>query len=140
MTIRKTKKKVETEDQWIKRRASQARASWLRRAKKLEIDIKDIPTKEEIMEILKYPIICYLSNSPISKDTVELDHKIPTSRGGLFKLSNVGITSRYYNQVKGDLTEKEFRSLLKTVSKWEDKGKSLFTRLLSSGNRFKKIK
>jgi hypothetical protein len=138
MTIRKVKKKVETDEQWTKRRASQARSSWLRRAKKLAIDTKNIPSKEEIMSILIHPLICYLSLSQIPKDVVELDHKNPVSRGGSFDISNIGITSRYYNQIKGDLTEKEFRSLLKIVSKWEDKGKSLFSRLLSSGNRFKK--
>lgn len=100
----------------------------------------DVPTRVEIQKWLEAqePIKCYISGSFISNEVVELDHKIPLVRGGKFALDNVGITSRYYNNVKGQMTEKEFRQLLKTVSKWEDKGAALFKRLMSSNHIYKR--
>lgn len=134
------RKKIEDESTFLNRKASQARNSWLTRAKKLGIDKSEVPTKQEILVWLieGLPFKCYLSNSEISKNLIELDHKLPISRGGSFKLDNIGVTSKWYNKSKGDLNEKEFRSLLKLISDWDDKGKSLLSRLVSSGRRYGK--
>ena len=125
--------------QW---KASQVRSSWRSRAKRFGLNLDDVPTRVEIQQWLEAqdPIRCYLSGSFISNEVIELDHKTPLSRSGSLKLDNVGITSRYYNNVKGNMTEKEFRSLLKAVSKWEDKGQSLFKRLMSSNHIYKRHK
>lgn len=121
-------------------KASQARSSWRTRAKKFGLNLDDVPTRVEIQEWLEAqdPIRCYLSGSFISNEVMELDHKTPLSRKGSLKLSNCGITSRFYNNVKGQMTEKEFRALLKTVSKWEDKGDAIFKRLMASNHIYRK--
>ena len=121
-------------------KATQARSSWRSRAKKYGLNLDDVPTRIEIQQWLEAqdPIRCYLSGSFISNDVMEIDHKIPLSRDGSLKLNNCGVTTRYYNNVKGNMTEKEFRSLLKTVSKWDDKGQSLFKRLMSSNHIYKR--
>lgn len=135
--IKRKLKKIENDEQFIKRKSSQARSSWRTRAKKNESDLDSIPTTTEIAEFIKAcGFKCYISKGDLNKSTLELDHKTPISRGGTFKLDNVGLTSRYYNQVKGSMTLKEFNGLLKLVSKWEDKGKDLFARLLSSNRRY----
>jgi 5-methylcytosine-specific restriction endonuclease McrA len=121
-------------------KASQARGSWRTRAKKFGLNLDEVPTRVEIQEWLEAqdPIRCYLSGSFISNEVMELDHKTPLSRKGSLKLSNCGITSRFYNQAKGQMTEKEFRSLLRVVNKWEDKGSALLKRLIASGRMFSK--
>ena len=123
--------------QW---KASQARSSWRNRAKRYGLNIDEVPTRIEIQEWLEKqdPVRCYFTGGFISHEVMELDHKIPLSRQGSLALKNVGITSRYYNNVKGSLTEKEFKSLLRCVSKWEDKGESLFKRLMASNHIYKK--
>jgi hypothetical protein len=115
-------------------KASQARGSWRSRAKKYGLPLEDVPTRAEIQAWLEAndPLKCYLSGTFISNDVIELDHKTPLVRNGSLKLDNVGVTTRYYNNVKGQMTEKEFRSLLKCVHSWSDKGQDLFKRLMAS--------
>lgn len=129
-------------ENWFFWKASQVRGSWRSRARKYGHSLDDVPTRIEIQEWLEsqHPIKCYFTGSFISNEVVELDHKTPLIRGGKFDLSNVGITSRWYNNIKGQMTEKEFRQLLKLVSKWEDGGQSLFRRLVSSNNIYKRHK
>jgi 5-methylcytosine-specific restriction endonuclease McrA len=123
---------------WAQYKASQARSSWRTRAKKYGENLDNIPTRIEIQKWLEdqMPLRCYFTGGFISNEVVELDHKIPICREGKFSLDNVAVTSRYYNNVKGSLTEEEFRSLLKTVNTWADKGSALFKRLMASNHVF----
>lgn len=52
---------------------------------------------------------CYLTGIDIdmTKDDYQLDHILPTSRGGTNELSNLGITCPEVNQMKGGLTNEE---------------------------------
>lgn len=127
-------------ENWFFWKASQVRGSWRNRARKYGHPLEDVPTRIEIQEWLEAqdPIKCYITGSFISPEVVELDHKQPLIRGGKLALSNVGITSRWYNNIKGQMTEKEFRQLLKVVSKWEDGGQALFKRLSASNHIYKR--
>lgn len=119
-------------------KASQLRSSWRERGKKYGENLDNIPSRPEIQKWLEdqSPIRCYIAGTFISNEVLEVDHKIPICRGGSFDLDNLGCTSRYYNNIKGSLTEKEFRDLLKITSKWEDKGQALFKRLMASNHIF----
>ena len=125
---------------WANYKATQSRSSWRMRAKKYKLNLDEVPTREEIQNWLEaqMPVKCYFTGGFISTETVELDHKIPLVRGGKLHLENVGITSRWYNNIKGQMTEKEFRQLLKVVGKWEDKGEALFRRLSASNNIYRR--
>jgi len=127
---------------WANYKASQLRGSWRERAKKYGENLDDVPTRAQIQEWLEaqQPIKCYIEGTFISAEVIEVDHKIPICRGGGFGLDNMGCTSRYYNNVKGSLTEEEFRNLLKLVKTWEDKGASLFKRLMASNHIFSRYK
>jgi hypothetical protein len=127
---------------WSQWKASQVRSSWRERAKKYGLPLEDVPSRPEIQEWLEksHPLQCYFTGGFISQDVVELDHKDPLSRGGSLTLKNVGITSRWYNNIKGQMSEKEFRLLLKLVSKWEDKGDALFKRLSASNHMYNRKK
>lgn len=140
MTKRKRVVNPKKKENWFFYKASQVRSSWRTRARKYGHPLEDVPTRIQIQEWLEKqdPVKCYITGSFISNEVVELDHKTPLVRGGKFALDNVGITSRYYNNVKGQMNEKEFRQLLKTVSKWEDKGAALFKRLMSSNHIYKR--
>ena len=63
---------------------------------------------------------------------IEIDHKCPISKYGSFEVSNLAVTSRYFNQIKGDLTEEDFNILLDATYDMAD-GQSVIKRLLSSG-------
>ena len=69
--------------------------------------------KQVLDKIGKNPI-CYLTGRKINlkkPETYQLDHIIPTSKGGTNDLSNLGICLKEANQAKGDLTIKQLRKL-----------------------------
>jgi 5-methylcytosine-specific restriction endonuclease McrA len=140
--MRKKSANPKKKENWFFWKASQARGSWRSRARKYGLSLDDFPTRIEIQAWLESqdPVKCYITGSFISTEVVELDHKQPLVRGGKLHLDNVGITSRWFNNIKGQMTEKEFRQLLKLVSKWEDGGQSIFRRLSASNNIYKKGK
>jgi hypothetical protein len=127
---------------WAQFKATQVRSSWRERARKYGEPLEDVPTRPVIQKWLEdqAPLTCYFSGTFISPEVVELDHKIPICRQGKFHLENVGVTSRYYNNVKGSMTEEEFRSLLKLVKTWEDGGDILFKRLMSANHIYSKFR
>ena len=125
---------------WMQWKASQLRASWRSRAKKNQIASIGVPNRQEIQDWLKskYPFKCYLTGESLTKTQIELDHKIPVSRGGTFYLNNVGITSKKNNSAKGDLTEEEYQGLLMAMVRWEDQGERLLSRLRRSNNIYRR--
>jgi hypothetical protein len=132
--------KVLTDEEWAIKKARSWRTSSLARAKRMGIDNSHVPTVAEYHKWIQncLPLRCYFTNTEIPRDSVELDHKKPITRGGDFSLSNSGITTRFYNNAKGTMDEGEFRGLLEVLKGWEDKGKSLLLRLISSNNIFKR--
>jgi hypothetical protein len=141
VTIRKSKNPMKKAN-WCQYKASQLRSSWRTRAMKYGENLDDVPTRAEIQAWLEaqLPISCYITGGFISTEVVEVDHKIPICRKGSFKLDNLGCTSRYYNNVKGSMTEEEFRGLLKLVKTWEDAGEALFKRLMASNHIYSRFK
>jgi hypothetical protein len=149
----KTKKTTKTqgggeenkEDSFFFTKASRCRSSWLARARKVGISKEEVPTRAEIQKVLEElcysGLICYYSRLQFfNPKYLEIDHKQPISRGGSFKLDNICITTKRMNSAKGDMTEKEFLSLLEVISTFEDKGNSVISRLVSSNNKFRKKK
>lgn len=127
---------------WAQYKASQLRSSWRTRAMKYGENLDEVPTRVQIQEWLEAqsPIQCYLTGGFISTEIVEVDHRVPICRNGKFDLSNAACTSRYYNNTKGSMTEEEFRGLLKLVKTWEDKGASLFKRLMASNHIYSRFR
>lgn len=113
-----------------KYRASSLRSSWLNRAKKLGVDVSTVPIIPQIEKWLndQIPFTCHYTKEPLGL-VFEADHLVPISRGGVFSLSNIVLTRPLLNGAKGNLTDTEFRQLLKLISKWPDKGNSLLQRL-----------
>lgn len=82
--------------------------------KKFQLRTDDIIMKyyksEDALKHLNGPYTkCYLTGIDIdmTKDDYQLDHILPTSRGGTNELSNLGITCPEVNQMKGPLTTEE---------------------------------
>jgi len=134
------KKNKDTKERWCFHKAQQYRNSWRARCKKIEGDLESVPTRPEIQEWLmkQEPFRCYITGEYLNKRTLQADHIQPLSRGGLFTLDNVGLTSKRFNQIKGNMTLEEFKQLLSLVSNWEDNGAELFKRLLSSTNIYRR--
>jgi hypothetical protein len=62
--------------------------------------------------------VCYLTGEKLDlskPETYQLDHKMPVCRGGDSLEQNIGLTTRWANQSKLDLTPEEFIDLCKKV-------------------------
>jgi CRISPR/Cas system Type II protein with McrA/HNH and RuvC-like nuclease domain len=66
-------------------------------------------TWEDVLEKYGENTFCYLSGEPINLyvNNYNLDHIIPSSKGGDNTLNNMGITHEIVNKMKGDLTPDE---------------------------------
>lgn len=113
----KYKKKKETFDTTKNSKYRKDVVESIRKFQKRDNDVKrsvnkDIETTftwEDVVEKYGENTFCYLSGEKINLfDTnYQLDHIIPASRGGSNCFSNLGITHKVINQMKGDLTPEE---------------------------------
>lgn len=110
-------------------RAKSIRQSLLQYARKY--GLADTPDRQVITDWLKgqEPLRCYYSRQPVDLFSMQIDHKQPVSRGGTNKLSNLCVSSAAMNRAKGNMTEKEFKALLRLITQWEDAGEALLRRL-----------
>jgi len=131
----------------LKRKSQNFRSHSLSRAKKAGHDVKKIPMPKELVEwIARQPIIekrkriyfsCYLTQELIPIAKIELDHRVPISRGGDYSADNLGITSKRMNAAKGNRTEQEFKSLLELIAGFDEVArKSIIADLYAGTNRF----
>lgn len=59
--------------------------------------------------IMKYGFKCYLCGSPfLSMKDITFDHYIPSSKGGVCELENYRLAHDECNQLKADMTPKEW--------------------------------
>lgn len=111
-------------------KARAIRSSLLNRARKFPDIRQTTPTIEKIKAWLEgQTLVCYYSGEEVSLWEMHIDHKIPPFRGGDNGLANLCIASAKMNSSKGQMTEREFKSLLKLISTWQDKGEKLLIRL-----------
>lgn len=122
---------------FLKWKATQFRSNWLARARKNGADLTTVPSRDAIKEWLEQqsPLICSFTKEKLDRE-FGVDHIVPVARGGAYSLDNLCITSSFINGAKGAMTGEEFKQLLKTISKWEDKGKDILRRLRSSNTMF----
>ena len=69
---------------------------------------------------------CYLTGKKIDLNdpsSYNLDHVIPTSKGGSNDLSNLNICTKNANNAKGDLSLDELYNLCESILAWRDKCK-----------------
>ena len=134
----------ETQD-IFKRKSQNFRSHSLDRAKKLGIPVSSVPMPREFAEWLTLQPItikrkrayltCYLTGELVPLAKIELDHRVPISRGGSFQVFNLGVTDARMNQAKSNRTQNEFMELLKLIETWDDGGKSLIADLRSGQSR-----
>jgi hypothetical protein len=82
-------------------------------------DIETTFTWEDVVEKFGIETICYLSGEKINltNNNYQLDHIIPSSRGGDNSFKNLGITHKITNYMKGDLTPEELIDWCKKILK-----------------------
>lgn len=74
--------------------------------------------------------LCRFCNEPLKEKTFSPDHKVPLSRGGEPKLSNIEIICLKCNHGKGALTDGEYHSVISLISLWDPKAQNdLLSRL-----------
>jgi len=130
----------------IKKKSQNFRSHCLARAKKAGHSTASIPMPKDIAAwINRQPMIekrkrlyfsCYLTNDLIPIAKIEIDHRVPVSRGGSYSLDNLGITSKRINAAKGNRTEQEFKALLEVIAGFHDGGKSIIADLYAGTTRF----
>jgi len=129
----------------IKKKSRVFRVNCIARAKKLSIPASLVPMPIQFAEWLtSQPITikrkrayltCYLTGALVPLAKIELDHRVPVSRGGSFQVFNLGVTDARINQSKGNRTEDEFKSLLELITGFEDGGRSIIADLRSGQSR-----
>jgi 5-methylcytosine-specific restriction endonuclease McrA len=94
----------------------------------------DLP---QLLELARASLQCYLCRLPVALD-FQVDHRQPTGRGGKHTLDNLALTCARCNQVKGRLTEAEFRQLLALAHSWHPAAaEDLLARLRHGGRRYR---
>lgn len=79
---------------------------------------------------------CPYCAEPVEPETFSFDHDIPVSRGGSFAFSNLVVICKRCNDVKGNMSGKEFGELLTTVHSFTDEvSRSILSRM-RAGARF----
>lgn len=76
---------------------------------KIDIDIKQTFKWTDIIEKFGENTYCYLSGEKLNlyENEYNLDHIIPTSKNGDNSINNLGITHKYVNKMKSDLSVEE---------------------------------
>ena len=98
------------------------------------------PTIDQLEDLVRkqLPIGCFYTKNTITEKDFGIDHKVPLSRGGTNNISNLCIVTQSINKAKGNMTDVEFKQLLKVIQKWEDNGAAILTRLKLAGTIFKR--
>lgn len=125
-----------------KAKAANFRNNCLTRADKHGIDRANVPMPKEIeawlltyesrLEVTRKRLYlrCEYTNEPIKIADVQIDHRVPISRGGSFGIENLAITTAQSNQRKGSLIAAEFKELLSLLDGFEPVAKAdVLTRL-----------
>ena len=128
----------------LAKRSSNLRSSWLKRADKAGTRRSEVPDREMVEAWLlrefadDYAICKYTGSRILWSTDWEVDHAMPTSRGGIFHLTNAVICSRRVNAVKGALTDVEFRDLIRLVGGWPVRVRmEFYGRLMSAGRKYR---
>lgn len=135
-----TKKTKLTPTQWAHQRAERFRAKSLARARKLKMNVDDVPSRKQlehwILDNMKFDsdcistyafFECYITGLRVMLPDAEIDH-INGVRNGL-GFDNMGVTSREFNQIKSDMPLRDFKALMACIAEFDDAGKSVMTRL-----------
>ena len=135
----KVKALKQVED-WHLWKARGMRSQWLARASKVGAVKSTVPGIAPIKKwlIKQEPYTCYFTGRSLNRDSMQLDHLTPVSRGGGFNLTNVATTSKDMNLLKADILAEDFIQLLDLVSDWEDKGNALFKMMRGSRSMWRK--
>ena len=114
-------------------------SSFQRRAKKLSVKYTYLTSRVEYAVIVEEKLKgkCEYCKTKLNKTNLEVDHKLPISRGGSFNGDNLAYVCHKCNMEKGEMTDTEFLEIVKVTSTWADKGESLFKRLRAAALVFK---
>ncbi len=124
-----TKDRLRFQD-WESWRGSTLRMQFLR-LKKLYAHHGDPPTRQEMIAWVREAVmVCTYCQRDLTTKNFSVDHRQPVSRGGRSTFDNLVSCCKRCNDLKGALTEAEYRALLALVLTWDEIArKSLFARM-----------
>jgi 5-methylcytosine-specific restriction endonuclease McrA len=120
----------------LMKKSATLKSSLKQRSKEYEVDCTI--TLDEIRDLFirSYGKECVFCTDILLVSNIVCDHRYPISLGGSSTVSNLSIICRRCNTRKGHLTENEYKSLLKYLSKKSKNMKAYVLRKLAKGDNF----
>ena len=79
----------------------------------------DVASATELMQLIEYQSYrCAISGIELTPGNAELDHKIPSSKGGSHTIENLQWLHKNINRAKGSMKQEEFINMCKRVTAW----------------------
>lgn len=115
-------------------------SSFKRRAKKHNKTYDYITKRADYALIIKEKLKgkCEYCSCKLTRTNLNVDHKIPISRGGSFGEDNLAYVCSACNRSKAEMSAEEFMSLQKLILTWADKGYYILKQLRTASVVFKK--
>ena len=97
-----------------------------------------ITKRAEYAEIIKTKMTrCDYCDIKLNRKNFSVDHGMPLSRGGDTNEKNLVYCCDKCNSAKGEMSDKEFRQLMKLIKTWEDAGKHILSKLRAASLVFR---
>ena len=115
-------------------------SSYQRRAKKHKVKYTYLTARKEYAKIVeeKLKLPCEYCGCKLTRKNLNVDHKMPVSRGGSFDGDNLAYVCDKCNKAKAELSYDEFKALLTLIKTWNDGGKYILKQLRAASLAFRK--
>ena len=118
------------------KKSSTLKSSLKKRGKEYEVEFSISLTEIREMLFFAYNKPCKYCKKKLDVTNMVCDHKMPLSSGGGSFKSNLQMICASCNTKKGTLTDKEYITFLKWISKQDERMKSYILRKLAKSDVF----
>ena len=120
----------------LMKKSATLKSSLKKRSKEYEVDFKITLEQIRALFLRYYGKKCFYCNDVLLVSNIVCDHRYPLSLGGDSTPKNLTIICSRCNTRKGNLTDKEYRSLLEFLNKQGKNMRTYVLRKLAKGDVF----